>query len=113
MKENKEIKKTRNITFRLTDEEYGQVEKAASSAGDDPNIWCRRAAIDKSSEQFAFTKNERLLYQEIALLRFLIGHGFKQLFSSNEATAATWKKLTAQADQKSDQIVEELLSRRC
>ncbi len=112
MKETKEIKKTRNITFRLTDEEYGQVEKAASAAGDDPNIWCRKAAIDKSSERFAFTKNERLLYQEIALLRFLVGHGFKLLFSRNEATAATWKKFTTQADQKSDDIVEELLSRR-
>ena len=112
MKETKEIRKTRNITFRLTDEEYGQVEKAASAVGDDPNIWCRKAAIDKSSERFAFTKNERLLYQEIALLRFLVGHGFKLLFSRNEATASTWKKLTTQADQKSDDIVEELLSRR-
>lgn len=112
MKENKEIKKTRNITFRLTDEEYGQVEKAALAAGDDPNIWCRRAAIDKSSELFAFTKNERLLYQEIALLRFLVGHGFKLLFSRNETTAATWKKLTAQADNQSDEIVSEVLRRR-
>ena len=112
MKERKEIKKTRNITFRLTDDEYAQVEKAASAAGDDPNNWSRQAAIDKASEQFALTKNERLLYQEIALLRFLIGHGFKLLFSPNEATAVTWKKLTAQADQKSDKIVEELLSRR-
>src|SRR5438105_8688573 len=108
MKENKEIKKTRNITFRLTDEEYAQVEKAASAAGDDPNIWCRRAAIDKSSEQFAFTKNERLLYQEIALLRFLVGHGFKMIFARNEETAAAWQKFTAQADQKSERIVEEL-----
>jgi uncharacterized protein (DUF1778 family) len=39
MKESKEIKKTRNITFRLTDEEFAQVEKAASAAGDDPNNW--------------------------------------------------------------------------
>ncbi len=112
MKESKETKKTRNITFRLTDEEYSHVEKAALAAGSDPNNWCRNAAIDRSSEQFAFSTNERLLYQEIALLRFLMGHGFKLLFSPNEATAATWKKLTTQADQKSDDIVEELLSRR-
>ena len=112
MKENKEIKKTRNITFRLTDEEYAQVDKAASAAGDDPNIWCRKAAIDKSSEQFAFTKNEQMLYQEIALLRFLVGHGFKLLLGGDERTATTWKKLTAQADQRSDEIVRELLSRR-
>jgi uncharacterized protein (DUF1778 family) len=112
MKESKDIKKTRNITFRLTDEEYDQVEKAASAAGDDPNIWCRKAAIDNSSERFAFTKNERLIYQEIALLRFLIGHGFKMLFSRDDATAAAWKKLTTQADQKSEIITNEVLSRR-
>jgi uncharacterized protein (DUF1778 family) len=112
MKENKEIKKTRNITFRLTDEEYAQVEKAASAAGDDPNNWCRKVAIDKSSERFALSKNEHLLYQEIALLRFLVGHGFKLLFGRDDSTAATWKKLTTQADQRSDQIVDELLSRR-
>ena len=79
MKESKETKKTRNITFRLTDEEYAQVEKAAETAGDDPNNWCRKAAIDKASEGFALSKNERLLYQEVALLRFLVGHGFKLL----------------------------------
>src|SRR5437660_12611786 len=112
MKENKEIKKTRNITFRLTDEEYAQVEKAASAAGDDPNNWCRKAAVENLSEGHTFTQNERLIYQEVALLRFLVGHGFKLLFSPNETTAATWKKLTSQADQRSDEIMRELLSRR-
>ena len=112
MKETKETKKTRNITFRLTDEEYAQVEKAGLSSGDDPNNWCRKTATSQSSEGYTFTKNERLIYQEIALLRFLVGHGFKLLLSGDEGTAASWRKLTAQADQRSDKIVEELLSRR-
>jgi hypothetical protein len=112
MKESKETKKTRNVTFRLTDEEYEQVENAGLAAGDDPNNWCRKAAISQSSEGHTFTKNERLLYQEVALLRFLVGHGFKLLLGGDEKTAATWKKLTAQADQGSEKIVRELLSRR-
>ena len=87
-------------------------ERAAAAAGDDPNNWCGKGAVSQLSESHTFTKNERLIYQEIALLRFLIGHGFKLLFSRNEATAATWKKFTAQADQQSDRIVEEVLSRR-
>src|SRR5436190_22576858 len=107
-----ESKRTKNIAFRLTDEEYAQIESAASATGDDPNTWCRKLALAQSSEGHTFTKNERLIYQEIALLRFLVGHGFKLLFGRNEVTAETWKKLTAQADQKSDKIVEELLSRR-
>jgi len=41
-----------------------------------------------------------------------VGHGFKLIFGRNEATAATWKKLTTQADKQSHAIVTELLSRR-
>src|SRR5437667_872613 len=96
----------------MTDEEYLQVEKAATATGDDPNTWCRKLALAQSSEGHTFTKNERLIYQEIALLRFLIGHGFKLLFSRNETSAATWKQLTIQADQRSEEIVNEVLSRR-
>jgi len=112
MDESKETKKSRNVTFRLSNEQYEQVESAALAAGDDPNNWCRKAAVSQLSKGHTFTKNERLMYQEIALLRFLIGHGFKLLFSRSETTAATWKKLTAQADQRSEEIVNELLSRR-
>jgi len=107
-----ETKRTKNIAFRLTDEEYNQIEKAATASGDDPNTWCRKLALAESGEGNAFTQNERLIYREIALLRFLLGHGLKLLFSRNEATAATWKKLTAQADQRSEEIVNELLSRK-
>src|SRR6266851_3797559 len=84
MKETKETKKSRNITFRLTDEEYGQVEKAAASAGDDPNNWCRKAAVSQLSEGHTFTRNERLIYQEIALLRFLLGHGLSWLLAETK-----------------------------
>lgn len=107
-----ETKRTKNIAFRVTDDEYAQIERAASGGGDDPNTWCRELALAQSSQEVSFTKNERLIYQEVALLRFLIGHGFKLLFSRNETTAAAWKKLITQADQQSDAIVSELLSRR-
>jgi hypothetical protein len=100
-----ETKRTKNITFRLTDDEYSQIEKAATASVDDPNTWCGKLALTQSSEGHTFTKNERLIYQEIALLRFLIGHGFKLLFSRNEATATAWKKFTDQADQRSEEIV--------
>jgi hypothetical protein len=107
-----ESKRTRNIAFRVNDEDYAKIAKAAEAAGDEPNNWCRKVAFSQLTEGHTFTTNERLIYQEVALLRFLLGHGFKMLFSGNENTAATWKKLTAQADQKSEEIVNELLSRR-
>jgi uncharacterized protein (DUF1778 family) len=107
-----ETKRTKNIAFRLTDEEYSQIEKAALASGDDPNTWCRKLALTQSTDGYAFTKNERLIYKEIALLRFLVGHGFKLAFGRNETMTATWKKLTTQADQRSEEIVDEVLSRR-
>jgi uncharacterized protein (DUF1778 family) len=107
-----ETKRTRNIAFRLTEDEYEQIEKAATASGDDPNTWCRKMALAQSSDDYAFTKNERLIYREIAVLRFLIGHGFKLAFGRNQTAAATWQKLSAQADQRSDDIVKEVLYRR-
>jgi len=60
----------------------------------------------------SFGKTGRLIYTELAILRFLIGHGFKLLFSRNAAEATAWTKLTTQADQRSDDIIQELVSRR-
>jgi uncharacterized protein (DUF1778 family) len=107
-----ETKRTRNIAFRVTEEEYAQIEKAAISSGDDPNTWCRKMALAHSTDGYALTKNEGLMYQEIALLRFLVGHGFKLAFGNDKTAMASWQKLTAQADQRSGEIVSELLSRR-
>jgi hypothetical protein len=107
-----ETKRTKNIAFRVTDDDYARIESVAAAAGDEPNNWCRKLTISKLVEGHSFTTNERLIYQEVALLRFLVGHGFKQLFGGDESAAAKWKKLTAQADQRSEEITQELLSRR-
>lgn len=107
-----EPKRTRHINFRVTDEEYREIEKAAAASGEESNNWCRKLALAAASEGPLFGKTGRLIYTELAILRFLIGHGFKLLFSRNEAEAAAWTKLTTQADQRADVIVTELLSRR-
>ncbi len=112
MDESKETKKSRNITFRITSEQYEQVENAAIAAGEDPNSWCRKGALIQLSEGFGLTKNDRLLYEEIARMRYMVGHGFRLLLESKEPTAAAWKKITADADQSSGIIADDLLSRR-
>jgi hypothetical protein len=108
----REAKRIKYVSFRLTDEEYTEIERAAVGPGDDPNNWCRNLALTVSREGALSEKTGRLIYTELAILRFLIGHGFKLLFSRNAAEATVWTKLTTQADQRSDDIVQELLSRR-
>ena len=107
-----EAKRIRSVSFRLTDEEYGEIEKAAVAAGDEPNNWCRQLALIATREGPLFGKTGRLIYTELAVLRFLIGNGLRILFSRNEGEAAAWTRYTAQADQKAEEIVAELLSRR-
>jgi len=107
-----EAKRVRYVSFRVTDEEYAEIEKAAVAASDEPNNWCRQLAITAACEGPLFGKTGRLIYTELAILRFLIGHGFKLLFTRNATEATAWTKLTTQADQRSDDIVQELLSRR-
>ena len=107
-----DAKRIRSVSFRLTDEEYAEIEKAAGAARDEPNNWCRQLAITAAREGPLFGKTGRLIYTELAVLRFLIGNGLRILFSRNEGEAAAWTRYTAQADQKADEIVAELLSRR-
>ena len=112
MSETKETKKTKNIAFRVTDEEYAQIERVALAMGEDPNNWCRNITVTEAREGSGLTKTERLLYEEIARMRYLVGHGFRLPLGSKEATAATWKKLTADVDHSSEIIANDLLSRR-
>lgn len=107
-----DAKRIRSVSFRLTEEEYGEIESAAVAAGDEPNSWCRQLALTAAQEGPLFGKTARLIYTELAVLRFLIGNGLRILFSRNEGEAAAWTRYTAQADQKADEIVTELLTRR-
>jgi len=52
------------------------------------------------------------IYEDIARVRYLVGNGFRLLLGSDEKTAATWKKVTAQVEQRSEKIADDLLSRR-
>src|SRR3979490_857595 len=87
MDESKDTKKSKNITSRLSNEIYEQVERAALAAGEDPNSWCRKVALVQLTEGFGLTKNDRLIYEEIARVRYLVGHGFRMLIGGQDATA--------------------------
>lgn len=107
-----ETKRTKNIAFRLTNSEYARVERVAAASGDDPNTWCRKLALQQSSEAHMFTENEQLIYEQIATLRFLIGHGVKLLAGSDDKLVYEWKMLREQADENATEIAQELIKRR-
>jgi hypothetical protein len=104
-------RKTKTIAFRLTDEEYRQIEEAAAATGEDPNEWCRNLSLAESGRGDGLSRNERLLYEELARLRYLVGHGFRML-AGRELSPEAWEKATNAADQKGTQIADALLARR-
>ena len=108
----RETKKTKLIAFRVTDDEYAQIERIALAVGEDPNNWCRVLTVSAAREGSGLTKTERLIYEEIARVRYLVGCGFRILLSSKETTAAHWKKITADDDYSRAVIADDLLSRR-
>ena len=112
MSEPKDTKKIKTIAFRLTDEEYALAESAARAAGNDTNNWVRNVVLSQANAGKGMTKAQRLIYEELARVRYLAGNGFRLLFGSEPVTAADWKKITADADQSSDIIAANLRSRR-
>jgi uncharacterized protein (DUF1778 family) len=112
MSEPKDTKKIKTIAFRLTEEEYALAESAAKSAGEDTNNWVRNVVLAQANTGQGMTKAQRLIYEELARVRYLAGNGLRLLFGSEPVTAATWKKITADADQSSGIIAANLLSRR-
>jgi len=112
MSEVRETKKKKLIAFRVTDEEYADIERITLALGEDPNNWCRNITVAEAREGSGLTKTERLIYEEIARARYLLGHGFRPLFASKEPTAAAWKKITSDIDRSSGIIADDLLSRR-
>ena len=108
----KKTVRTRNVAFRVTSEEYEQVEKLAAEARLDPNTWCHKILVAALHEGSGLARNERILYGEIARLRYLVGHGFKLMLGGDHATAAAWKKITTQVEERGEEIVTGLLARR-
>jgi hypothetical protein len=112
MNEIRKAGKSKLIAFRVTDDQYAQIERSALVHGDEPNNWCRNVVVTESRQGFGLTKRERLLYEEIARVRYLVGCGFRILLSSKEATATMWKKITADADYKTEIVANDPLSRK-
>src|SRR5215831_9276498 len=98
MSESNETNKSRNITFRLTKQQYDQIERAALAAGDEPNSWCRRIVLIQSTDGFGLTQNDRLIYDAIARVHYLVDNGFRMLlFQEPPADAMMrWSKITAE-----------------
>jgi hypothetical protein len=61
------------ISFRVDWNEYGEIEKQASQRGEELAEWCRNLVLSESAKDFGLTASERILLEEISVLRKMLG----------------------------------------
>lgn len=72
------------ISFRITADERRDIEAQAEIRGETGNEWCRNLALSASKRDFGMTPIERILLEEIGVLRKLLGEILKQMLSPEE-----------------------------
>ena len=102
--------KGRVVSFRVDDEEWKLLENAAGASGARVRDWCRNLALETAGRERGLTKNERLLYEELGRLRYLVGHGLRLLADGN-LTAQEWENTRAAADHNAAKIADTMLAR--
>ena len=102
--------KGRVVSFRVDDEEWNLLESAASASGAGVRDWCRNLALETAGRERGLTKNERLLYEELGRVRYLVGHGFRLLAHEN-LTTEEWENTRAAAEHNAAKIADTMLAR--
>ncbi len=105
------VKKNKTISFRLTDEQWQQLEGMVALTQGTPHDWCRNLALDTLKKQNeSLSKNEQLIYEELARVRYLVGYGFG-LLAGNQLTPQEWETKRLNADQSGAEIARVLLDK--
>jgi hypothetical protein len=76
--------KERVVTFRVTEEEYLKIDECGFRGGRSANEWCRDLAVSESNKDFGMTANERIVIEEMAVLRKILGVLLKRVLSPEE-----------------------------
>lgn len=102
-------KKSKYISFRVTEEQLNEIEAAALDALAKPAEWCREIVLQKLGYAPAMTRSERFLFQHLVRAQYLVAQGF-QLLADNNLTGEEWKKLRANAKQRVAELTDSALA---
>jgi hypothetical protein len=72
------------IGFRVDWNEYQEIERQAEPRGEEVSEWCRNLALSEARKPFGLTASERILLEEIAVLRTMLGVLLKRVLSPEE-----------------------------
>jgi hypothetical protein len=101
--------KERTISYRITEEEWSEIEKWAANSGESPHQWARSILLEKLSRNDELTPGERLLFHYVIRAQYLVTQGF-QLIADHHLTSEEWKKLRANAKHRVSELAEAALA---
>jgi uncharacterized protein (DUF1778 family) len=105
------MNKSRTVAFRVTEEQYEKIEKAARASGKIPSDWCRDLSLGKVGAEDVLNENEKMIFEELAKARYLLSIGFG-LLASGELNNESWSNTKQIVEEKGKDIVAALLKRR-
>jgi hypothetical protein len=89
-------KMTRVISFRVTEEDWLNIKRAAADCGDKPHDWCRTIALETLKLPIGLTPSDRILFSQMARAGWLVENGF-QLLADDSLESENWKRYRAYA----------------
>lgn len=102
-------KLTRGITFRVSEEEWFGIQRAAEQSGITPNEWCRTMALERLNLWCGLTHNQVLLFAQIARIRFLVENAFA-LLAEGKLQPNVWRSYRHYARGNLRTILEQALA---
>ena len=101
--------KERTISFRITEEEWSEIEKRAATVQESPHQWARSAMFEKLRRNDELTRGDRFLFLHLVRAQYLITQGF-QMLADDSLTSEEWKKLRVNAKHKVSELAESALA---
>jgi hypothetical protein len=102
--------KERTISFRITEEEWSDIEKRAATVRESPHRWARSAMLEKLHGNDELTRGDRFLFHHLVRAQYLLTQGF-QMLADDSLTSEDWKKLRVNAKQRVSELAENALAR--
>ena len=104
-----QVKKSKYISFRVTEAQLKEIDIAATGAGLKAREWCRDVVFEKLGHAPAITRSERLLFEHLLRAQYLLTQGF-QLLADEKLTGEEWKRLRATAKQRASELADAALT---
>ena len=102
--------KERTISYRITEEEWNEIDKRAAAKRESPHQWARSALLEKLSRNDELTRGDRFLFRHLVRAQYLITQGF-QMLADDTLTSEDWRKLRVNAKHRVSELVETALAR--